>query len=236
MSMSYVSNSDFLNFLTDIGADLDLIFQYLWKHVLCLEFIRLRWRVKDESTSRTIFGRFVDIFNKDPRKTKALKYLREWEGKFWITMDQNIKELTEKVESKLAGEFGVEINALKASGQAARELSSEKKSEFIARAKKIINAEQLSELAGVIDAVGCDMPLEGLEFFPIIQADQILGPDRLPNGYSRNQWLRFGSSGHRTKVRDGPMNRLDQGRQTTGGYGVMRDVGSDDLGSKRDFN
>jgi hypothetical protein len=39
MSMSYVSNSDALNFLHAIGADLDLLFQVLWKHVMCIEFI-----------------------------------------------------------------------------------------------------------------------------------------------------------------------------------------------------
>jgi hypothetical protein len=35
-----VSNSDALNFLHAIGADLDLLFQALWKHVLCIEFTR----------------------------------------------------------------------------------------------------------------------------------------------------------------------------------------------------
>ena len=42
MAMSYVANSDILQFLHNIGADLDLFFQALWKHVLCIEFIRLR--------------------------------------------------------------------------------------------------------------------------------------------------------------------------------------------------
>src|SRR5262245_46053750 len=42
MAMDFVSNSDALNFLHAIGADLDLLFQVLWKHVLCIEFIRLR--------------------------------------------------------------------------------------------------------------------------------------------------------------------------------------------------
>jgi hypothetical protein len=33
MSLSYVSNSDVLSFLHAIGADLDLMFQVLWRHV-----------------------------------------------------------------------------------------------------------------------------------------------------------------------------------------------------------
>jgi hypothetical protein len=52
MAMSYVSNSDALNFLHAIGADLDLLFQALWKHVLCIEFIRLKFSVTNEMNCR----------------------------------------------------------------------------------------------------------------------------------------------------------------------------------------
>lgn len=97
MSMSYVSNSDALNFLQTIGADLDLLFQVLWKHVTCIEFIRLRWSVNDEDKSKKTFARLIERFFADARKQKAIQYLRQWEGRFWITMDQNIKEITEKV-------------------------------------------------------------------------------------------------------------------------------------------
>ena len=96
MAMNYVSNSDALNFLQAIGADLDLLFQVLWKNLLCIEFIRLRWSIDDEARSHSIFVRISDIFNRDARKQRAIKYLREWEGKFWITMDQNIKEITDR--------------------------------------------------------------------------------------------------------------------------------------------
>lgn len=90
MSLSYVSNSDTMRFLAAIGADLDLLFQTLWKHVICIEFIRLRYSVSDEDKSKSVFSRIYDKFIEDPRKKRALHYLKEWEGKFWITMDQNI--------------------------------------------------------------------------------------------------------------------------------------------------
>jgi hypothetical protein len=151
MSMSYVSNSDALNFLQSIGADLDLFFQTLWKHVLCIEFIRLKFAVKNETSSRTVFERIRDHFSKDARKVRAITYLREWEGKFWITMDQNIRELTEKVENAIQMELGVEIEKFKAGGQYDKRLSTDKKSEFITRIRKIIHPDQLAELGGVID-------------------------------------------------------------------------------------
>ncbi|MGY8677852.1 hypothetical protein Q2941_08520 [Bradyrhizobium sp. UFLA05-153] len=151
MSMSYVSNSDVLAFLHAIGADLDLMFQVLWKHVLCIEFIRLRFSVSDETSSRGVFSWIAEKFYHDGRRAKAISYLRAWEGKYWITMDQNIKELTEKIENAVKAELGVEIEKFKAGGQYDKRLSVDKKTEFISRVKKIISNEQLSELGAVID-------------------------------------------------------------------------------------
>ncbi|UNC16583.1 DNA repair ATPase (plasmid) [Acidiphilium multivorum] len=151
MSMSYVSNSDALRFLQAIGADLDLFFQVLWKHVLCIEYIRLRWDVDSSDKSRNIFTKIFDRFAREDRRKKSIDYIRSWEGKFWITMDQNIKEITEAVESKLHAEIGGDIEKFKAGGQYEKRISREKKSEIVTRTRKIISSEQLSELHGVID-------------------------------------------------------------------------------------
>lgn len=173
MSMNYVANSDALRFLSAIGADLDLLFQVLWKHVLCIEFIRLRWRVDSEAKSKNVFERLVSRFSKDARKSKAISYLTAWEGKFWITMDQNIKELTEGFEEKLQAEIGTDINKFKMGGQYDKRLSVEKKSEIVARTRNIINADQLRELHGIIDILadnanddemlGCYLMIDGLD-------------------------------------------------------------------------
>jgi hypothetical protein len=169
MSMSYVSNSDALNFLQSIGADLDLLFQVLWKHVLCIEFIRLKFSVEDEAASRGVFRRMIERFSKDPRRERSIKYLKDWEGKFWITMDQNIKELTERVENAVKLELGAEIEKFKAGGQYDKRLSTDKKSEFVSRVRNIINSDQLAELAGVIDMLkdfdGEDTMLEVLRSY-----------------------------------------------------------------------
>lgn len=42
MALSYVTNSDYLNFLLQLNIDLELFFQALWKHVICLEYVRVR--------------------------------------------------------------------------------------------------------------------------------------------------------------------------------------------------
>ena len=162
-----MSNSDTLQFVQLIGGDLHLLFLALWKHVLCIEFIRLRYSVGNEEKSRNVFQRLLDRFTSDKRKQKSLQYLQEWQGKFWITMDQNIKEITEKYENSLQAELGVEINKFKAGGQYDKRLSVEKKSELAARARKIINSEQLAELAGVIDMLA-DHAEDNQKYFILI--------------------------------------------------------------------
>lgn len=153
MAMNYVANSDALRFLHAIGADLDLMFQALWKHILCIEFIRLRWEVDNAERSVSTFRKIAEFIQKDQRRSKALGYLKEWEGKFWITMDENVKELTEATERKIHAEIGGELSKFKAGGQYDKRLSVGKKSELVARVRKIISEDQLAELHGVIDAI-----------------------------------------------------------------------------------
>lgn len=70
MSMYYVSNSDTLRFLQSIEADLDLLFQALWQHVICIEFIRLCWKINDEQKSKNVFQKIKDKCSLDQRKKK----------------------------------------------------------------------------------------------------------------------------------------------------------------------
>ena len=146
MAMDYVANSDALRFVYMIGGDLNLLFQTLWKHVLCIEFIRLRYDVKTAQKSKTIFNSLVEKYFTDERKKRSVEYLRKWEGEFWITMDVNIKEITESVEEQLLAEFGSEISKFKAGGQYEQRLSNGQKTELVARTKKIINSQQLADL------------------------------------------------------------------------------------------
>ncbi|NVP57911.1 P-loop ATPase, Sll1717 family [Mycoplana rhizolycopersici] len=151
LALNYVANSDIIQFLNAIDLDLDLFYQTLWKHVLCIEFIRLRFNVDDSDASRFAFSRLFEIFSGDARKKAALDYLREWESRFWITMDENIKEITQKVESTIDAELSAEVEKFKGRAGYARTLSAEKKSALTHRAKKIVNSELLTDLSKVLD-------------------------------------------------------------------------------------
>ncbi len=151
LALGYVANSDIIQFLNALGVDLDIFFQTLWKHVFCIEYIRLRYNVRNSSDSKSWFASLCDYFRKDEAKKRALSYLSNWENKFWITMDENIKEITQKIESSIDAELSTEIKKFKGRAGYARSLSQEKRSALIARAKKIINADLLSELGKVLN-------------------------------------------------------------------------------------
>lgn len=151
LALNYIANSDIIRFLNSIDVDLDLFFQLLWKHVLCIEYVRMRFNVKTTEDSRRIFDRIKELFFEDRRKEAALKYLGRWESKFWITMDVNIKQITSKFENEVNASLGAEVNKFTANAGYARTLSSEKRAEVSNRARKIVNADQLTELSRVLD-------------------------------------------------------------------------------------
>ncbi|TBC71543.1 hypothetical protein ELH27_01075 [Rhizobium leguminosarum] len=80
MAMTHISNSDVMRFLNDIGADLNLFFQAIWKHVLLVEYIRLKYRLVDEQNSRSWFNSLWERFNTDKGKASALGYLEKYAG------------------------------------------------------------------------------------------------------------------------------------------------------------
>ncbi len=173
LALGYVANSDIVQFLHALGLDLDIFFQVLWKHVFCIEYIRLKFSVTNSTESKSLFQSISSFFIGDDRKKVALKYLQKWEGKFWITMDENIKEITQKLESEINAELSTEIKKFKGSAGYARSLSNEKKSSITTRAKKIINSDLISDLGKVLDLLSNYDPKQKLNNEYFILVDRI---------------------------------------------------------------
>jgi len=127
ISLDYISNSTVIQFLTSIGVDLDLFFQTLWKHVLCLEYIKLRFSVNNEQKSKNFFEALTKKFKKDKTKEAALNYLSSHAENFWIDTDRIIKELTESLEKEVHANAKGEIEKFSMDAGYKRKLSEEKK-------------------------------------------------------------------------------------------------------------
>jgi len=153
MALDYLGNSDVIQFLVSIDVNLDIFFQALWKHVILIEFIRLKFDVEDEQKSKYVFTQIFSAFQNDQRKKRGLDYLRKWESKFWISMDENIREITQNLETTVSAEMGAEIDKFNARAGYARTLSAERKSQLQRVARKFIAPDLLTDLAKVIDTL-----------------------------------------------------------------------------------
>lgn len=151
MTMNYIANSDVINFLLAFDADLDILFKTLWKHVICIELIRLVYKLKSEQESKKFVQRLWENLHSDQTKKRALNYLKTWESKFWVDMDENIRNITQSYEKKFAHDFGLEIEKFTGSAGYARTLSGEKKAQLQRRIRNIVNGDQLSELSKVLE-------------------------------------------------------------------------------------
>ncbi len=150
LSLSYISNSDVISFLTELGVPLDHFFQALWKHVICVEYIKLRYGVKSEDTSMRWFGVLKEAFVGDSAKKRAISYLEKWEGKFWISVDETVKEITETLERAIQANFKTEYEKYSLDAGFVRKLGREKKSQLVQRIRSVVDADLLTELAQVI--------------------------------------------------------------------------------------
>lgn len=150
MAMTHIANSDILRFLHDIGADLNLFFQAVWKHALLVEFIRLRYKIRDEQQSQNWFSSIYDRVKGDKSKSRAIEYLRDYAGSLWIEMDENLRQFTQSYEKKFQAELGIDVSKFATKAGYGANLSQQNKSEFIARVRKVMNSEQLQDLSRVI--------------------------------------------------------------------------------------
>jgi len=150
ISLDYVSNSTVVQFLTDIDVDLDLFFQTMWKHVLCLEYIKLRFTVNSEQKSKNFFSSIYNKFKRDATKAQALNYLEKYADRFWIDTDRIVKELTESFEKEIQIHGEVELDKFSTDAGYIRKLSEEKKIQLKTRFKKFVNHKTLTELNKVM--------------------------------------------------------------------------------------
>jgi hypothetical protein len=172
MALGYLGNSDVINFLIGLDVNLDLFFQALWKHVILIEFIRLKFKVDNEEKSRYIFLQIFSAFNKDQRKARGLDYLHKWESKFWISMDENIREITQNLESSVNAELGGEVAKFNGRAGYIRGLSIEKKTQLQRVARRFATPELLSDLSKVIDTLAEHVTRSEPNFILIDQLDE----------------------------------------------------------------
>jgi len=172
MALSHLTNSDVLKFLDALDVNIENFFLTLWKHALCIEYIKTKYRVDSEKKSVRVFISLRDKFLKDGTRGRALGYLEKYSNKFWIDTDIIVKELTDSVSSIIEIEAGGMWKKFKANANAAKNFSRENKQQVKARLMEFIQKETLSELNHVLSLLKADNNNDEMRFILIDGIDE----------------------------------------------------------------
>lgn len=107
----HVSNSKTFDFFLALGANLDVIFALLWKHVLLVESLKLYFE------SQNAFERKLNVFSQEAKSLQ--KYLKEWGNKFWEDTEISVQEVISNIENNLSLKAGISIDETKLGAEGA---------------------------------------------------------------------------------------------------------------------
>ena len=147
-AFSYLSNSNIIKFVMEIGCDIHILFEYLWKHVLFCKMVSVYF------SKRSFLQTQLDSLSS--KNKKAFDYFRKFEDKFWIEQDTTVREIStifeEAIRSELKVVLGAEYAKFEQSLGANFQFQSGQKDQIVFRVKRAISQIQMQELAAAINA------------------------------------------------------------------------------------
>lgn len=176
LSLPYITNSDTVKKLTEMGVELDHFFTALWKHVFVVEIIRHCASNDHPDARRNFLDTLKSTLSPSGIDASALEYLEEYDDKFWCETEELVREEFDKLEDKCdaAGKAGLK------SGFAAAEIgvnSSSVHSHGMTRQErglyqKIVNVGQLAQLDRIISVLNTSV-LKSSQNFTYIVIDDL---------------------------------------------------------------
>ena len=186
LALTYVADLQSVRWLDQQGVHLDPLFIALWKHVLLIEIIRHRYDVDSLDAKQNFMTTLTERIRKDRSKVEALRYLDEFQGKFWCEADERVREIADKFETQVRAEAGVHAGASLSAGGAFT-TSSEERREVVGRYQRIVNETQLPRLNQMIKVLDEDI-LSRPQYFTYVvidDLDQDWVDDRVTNALIR---------------------------------------------------
>ncbi|MCY4357005.1 MAG: DNA repair protein [Gammaproteobacteria bacterium] len=151
ISIRFLEHSNIIQFFTEIGVKLDLFYRILWRHILVVELLKLRYNLKNEGDNRNLLDRFRQWVGRDSLRKKALDYFTEWGDKFWLETDEQLQELTNKFTCEVKNKLGTKFHDVDVSLEGARNLSEERKAEIKSLATQVVSQIQIQRLTEVLN-------------------------------------------------------------------------------------
>lgn len=154
LALNFIANNNVISFFEAAGVNLSPFYILLWKHLLVVELLKTKFHILNEDAQKDYLRQIRSILHKKDRlKELALDYLEKWGNKFWLTAEERVHELTERVERNLSGSIGSEIAGVEFSAAGAQKLSTEQKKQVIERGQKAVSEIQIRELDNMISVL-----------------------------------------------------------------------------------
>jgi len=151
ISVKFLEHSDIIQFMDKLGVNLDLFYKMLWRHILIIELVRLRYKIRNEEENENFFRGLIERFNRDEIKQKAISYFREWGDQFWLNTDEQLKQITKKLEDETKMNLGFKYVGVDVSASGASKLSDEQKIDITQRASQVVSSLQIKQLNEMLD-------------------------------------------------------------------------------------
>lgn len=150
LSLNYVANNTVIRFFEDAGVNLSPFYGLLWKHIIVVELLKSKYNICTEDSYRTCIRRIRDLLSNNRIKEQAIDYLEKWGNRFWLTTEERMRELTNRIENSLSSSLGAGIENFNVSAEGARSLTTEQKLQVVERGKQAVSAVQIRELENLI--------------------------------------------------------------------------------------
>lgn len=151
LSLNFIATNKVIAFFEEAGVNLSPFYVLLWKHLLVVELIKIKFQIKDES-SYDKFKRSISaiVRKKDRNKELALDYFEKWGEKFWLTTEQRIHELTKRVEESLTAGANGKLMGVTLNLEGAKKLTNEERTEIKEHGLDAVSKVQIRELDNML--------------------------------------------------------------------------------------
>lgn len=176
MSLRYLTNSTILSYFNEIGVNLTFFYKVLWKHVFIVELLKLYFgesETKKQNYFETLAEKIKNKWGKsNPKKERALSYLKNWSKDFWANTEHRIKELENKIQTKFIEETGLKIFDKFSLKNNNEDVEAKRTLEEIKyKAEKIINESQAEEIFEIINIMEHEFFVDEIKKYFIIIDD-----------------------------------------------------------------
>lgn len=153
LSLKHLSNSTIISYFKKLDVKLDFFYITLWKHILVVELIKLRYN-DEVDKSIPVFEWLKNKIKKDKRRVRAIAYLEKWGGTFWEETEHRVREIEQNLEGNFRNEFTGGINLKKIMSFSAKSTQEKKEhtkiiSEYKSKAQKVVNELQIADLTEI---------------------------------------------------------------------------------------